>query len=232
MGTWPPGMPGSAGPPGSAVPPVWPYQFAYPTALPAPRPHGLPLAAGGARLLARLVDIFVVLVLNVVVNGWFVYEYVKEVSPVVRELYHRSLEGNRSTSGLDVTERAANLQIVIVLLATALWFAYEVPAVANSGQTLGKRLLGIRVVRLDTAQRIGFGRSFRRWNTMGLPTLLWSCCGIGFVLQFVDALFVAIDRPLHQALHDKSALTVVVQVGRSRAPETTTEETHDRVDSR
>jgi uncharacterized RDD family membrane protein YckC len=183
--------------------------------MPAPRPHGWPLAASGARLLARLIDIFVVLVLNLVVNGWFVYEYVKEVSPVVRELWNRSLEGDRSTAGLAVTERAANLQIVIVLLAAALWFAYEVPAVANTGQTIGKRLLGIRVIRLDNQRRLGFGRSFRRWNTMGLPTLLWSCCGIGFVLQFVDALFVAFDRPLHQALHDKSALTVVVHVGRS-----------------
>jgi uncharacterized RDD family membrane protein YckC len=178
--------------------------------MPAPRPHGLPLAASGARLLARLIDIFAVLMLNVLVNGWFVYEYVREVSPVVRQFW----AGERSANGLAVSERAANLQIVIVLLAAALWFAYEVPAVANTGQTIGKRLLGIRVVRLDTPQRLGFGRSFRRWNTMGLPTLLW-CCGIGFLLQFVDALFVAVDRPLHQALHDKSALTVVVHVGRS-----------------
>lgn len=172
----------------------------------------MPLAAGGARLLARLIDIFVVLVLNVLVNGWFVYEYVKEVSPVYREWTRRVMDGDGS-SVPNVTERAANLQIVIVLLAAALWFAYEVPAVANTGQTIGKRLLGIRVIRLDNPQRLGFGRSFRRWNTMGLPTLLW-CCGIGFVLQFIDALFVAFDRPLHQALHDKSALTVVVDVGR------------------
>jgi uncharacterized RDD family membrane protein YckC len=177
----------------------------------------MPLAASGARLLARLIDIFVVLVLNVLVNGWFVYEYVKEVSPVYRAWSRRVTEGDGSSLP-NVTERAANLQIVIVLLAAALWFAYEVPAVANTGQTLGKRLLGIRVIRLDNPQRLGFGRSFRRWNTMGLPTLLW-CCGIGFVVQFIDALFVAIDRPLHQALHDKSALTVVVDVGRS-APAT------------
>jgi uncharacterized RDD family membrane protein YckC len=176
----------------------------------------MPLAASGARLLARLIDIFVVLVLNVLVNGWFVYEYVKEVSPVYREWSRRIVEGEASSVPA-VTERAANLQIVIVLLATALWFAYEVPAVANTGQTIGKRLLGIRVIRLDNPQRLGFGRSFRRWNTMGLPTLLW-CCGIGFVLQLIDALFVAFDRPLHQALHDKSALTVVVHV-RSSAPD-------------
>jgi uncharacterized RDD family membrane protein YckC len=194
--------------------------------MPAPQPHGMALAASGARLLARLIDIFVVLVLNVIVNGWFVYEYVREVSPVFRELWDRSLEGNRSTAGLAFSERAANLQIVIVLLAAALWFAYEVPAVANTGQTIGKRLLGIRVIRLDNPQRLGFGRSFRRWNTMGLPTLLW-CCGIGFVLQFVDALFVAFDRPLHQALHDKSALTVVVNVGRSAPATEPSGEPHD-----
>jgi uncharacterized RDD family membrane protein YckC len=186
---------------------------------PAPRPHGLPLAAGGARLLARLIDIFVVLLLNVVVNGWFIAEYVREVSPFYRELWNRWQQGDVSGAGPAFSPRARNLQIVILLLAAALWFAYEVPAIANTGQTIGKRLLGIRVIRLDNPQRLGFSRSFRRWNTMGLPTLLW-WCGLGFLLQFVDALFVAIDRPLHQALHDKSALTVVVHVGRSPGPDT------------
>ena len=83
---------------------------------------------------------------------------------------------------------------------------------ANSGQTFGKRVLGIRVVRLEEPGPIGFARSLRRWNTIGLPTLLWPCCGIGFVLQFVDALYLLADRPLMQSLHDKSARTVVVRV--------------------
>ena len=39
---------------------------------------------------------------------------------------------------------------------------------------------------------------------------------MGFLLQFVDCIFVAIDRPLHQALHDKGAATVVVEVPRAR----------------
>jgi uncharacterized RDD family membrane protein YckC len=99
----------------------------------------------------------------------------------------------------------------------ALWFAYEVPAVASTGQTLGKRMLGIKVMRLESPDPLGFGRSMRRWNRMGLPTVLWPCCGVGFVLQAVDSLFVAIDRPLHQAIHDKAALTVVV-VTRKRGP--------------
>ena len=163
--------------------------------------------------MARLIDIGAVFLLNVAVNGWFVYQYWLEIRPTIVEAWRRALT-NEPPSMADLPQPgpdAGNLQIVIVLIAAALWFAYEVPAIANTGQTPGKRLLNIKVVRLESDQPLGFGRSFRRWNTMGLPTLLWICF-VGFILQFIDALFVAIDRPLHQAIHDKSAHTVVVAV--------------------
>jgi uncharacterized RDD family membrane protein YckC len=100
-----------------------------------------------------------------------------------------------------------------------------VPAHANTGQTLGKRLLGIKVMRLESDEPLGFRRSIRRWNTIGLPTLIWPCYGVGFVLQFVDAIWPTFDRPMHQALHDKSALTVVVQA--APAAPTATERQND-----
>jgi uncharacterized RDD family membrane protein YckC len=207
---------GQAGPAApEATPPGWPAgAYPHPGPLPEPRPHGLPLASPGTRLLARLVDIAAVLALNVVVNGWFVWQYVRGVAPVYREMNRRLADGRPIFEDLpQASSQAGTLQIVIVLLAAALWFAYEVPALANTGQTPGKRLLGIKVVRLESADRLGFGRSLRRWNTLGLPTLFWTC-GVGFLLQIIDCLFVAIDRPLRQALHDKSAQTVVVHVGR------------------
>lgn len=206
-----------AAPPWGAPPPGWPYPlYPYPPQLPIPRPHGLALAPLGARVVARLIDIGVVLLLNIVVNGWFVWRYVQEVLPVYQEMNRRALAGQPLLQDLPQPgEQAGNLQMVILLVAAALWFAYEVPALANNGQTLGKRLMGIRVVRLESGDRLGFGRSFRRWNTLGLPTLLWTCCGIGLVLQLVDCAYALFDRPLHQALHDKSARTVVVQVSRS-----------------
>lgn len=185
---------------------------------PPPRPHGYTLATPGARLLARLIDIGLVFLLNVAVNGWFVYQYWLEVQPLISEVWRRSLANETSMADLPQPgPQAGNLQIAIVVIAAALWFAYEVPAVANTGQTPGKRLLKIKVVRLESDQPLGFGRSFRRWNTMGLPTLLWICM-VGFILQFIDALFVAIDRPLYQALHDKSAHTAVVAVPSKEAP--------------
>lgn len=184
-----------------------------------PQPHGHTLATPGSRLLARLVDIALVFGLNVLVNGWFVYRLWQEMSSTFQEISRRVASGDTSTEALPALgDRFADLLLTIVVIATALWFAYEVPAVANTGQTPGKRLLRIQVVRLESADPLTFGRSFRRWNTLGFPTLLWYCLGIGLILQAIDVLFVPFDRPLHQALHDKSANTVVVAVPAGSGP--------------
>jgi uncharacterized RDD family membrane protein YckC len=214
----------SAGAVGQAGP--WPatggVPATYAVADPA-APHALVLASPGARFIARLVDILAVVVLNVLANGWLAVRYWQLVSPTMREAVRRSMTGE-STDGLTLPEQSSWLLLAIALVGLAVWFAYEVPATANGGQTMGKWLLGVKVMRMETAERLGLGRSWRRWRTMATPTLFW-CCGIGFVLQAVDCLFVAIDRPLRQALHDKSAQTVVVRVarrsglpGRSKSP--------------
>jgi uncharacterized RDD family membrane protein YckC len=192
-------------------PPGWPPGYAFP----APRPHGLPLAPLGARLAARLIDIGILLLLNAVVNGWFVAQWVREVGPLLAEASRRILARDSSAEGLPQPDpQADSLLLVIVLIITALWLAYEVPALANGGQTIGKRLAGVKVLPLSNDQQLGFGRSLRRWNTLGLPVFLWYCCGLGLVLQLVDCGYALVDRPLRQALHDKRAQTVVVQVPR------------------
>lgn len=212
-GRWP-GPPTDAGQP-SGPPPGWPYPT-WPGRPPLPQPHGLPLASYGARLVARLIDFGVVFLLNVAVNGWFVWRYVEEVAPYLRESFRRALAGNSSTEGLPQPgEQAGGLQIVILLIATALWFAYEVPSMAARGQTFGKRVAGIRAVPVEADQPLGFGRATRRWTTLGLPTMLWYCCGFGLLLQLVDAVSPLFDQPLRQALHDKRAQTVVVQLPRT-----------------
>jgi uncharacterized RDD family membrane protein YckC len=129
--------------------------------------------------------------------------------PVYRE-WNQRFWANESTSEIVQPERAGTLQVVILILIAALWFAYEVPAIAGTGQTLGKRLLKIKVMRLESEEPIGFGRAIRRWNPLGLSVLLWTC-GVGFLLQFLDSLSPVIDWPLHRAFHDRSAGTVVVR---------------------
>ncbi|NJP35679.1 RDD family protein [Micromonospora thermarum] len=213
-GGWPPH---AAPPQGYGPPPGWPYPT-WPGRPPEPRPHGLPLAGYGARLVARLIDFAVVFALNAVVNGWFVWRYIQEISPSVEEAWSRIVSQERTTEPLPPAgDQASGLQIAILLIATALWLAYEVPSTASRGQTFGKRVMGVKVVPVSADAPLGFGRALRRWNTLGLPTLLWFCC-IGFLLQLVDAVSPLFDHPMRQALHDKRAQTVVVQLPRTPAP--------------
>ncbi|MEV4659029.1 RDD family protein [Micromonospora sp. NPDC049301] len=206
----PPGWAPQGVPPGWAphgVPPGWPGRP------PEPRPHGLELAGYGQRFTARLIDFGIVFALNALVNGWFVWRWIQELLPYWREVLRRAQQGNSSTEGLPpIGEQAGLLLVVILVIATALWLAYEVPAMAAGGQTVGKRVMRIRAVPLAADQPLGVGRALSRWTTLGMPTLLWYCAGLGLVLQLVDALSPLFDHPLRQALHDKRAQTVVVQV--------------------
>ncbi|MEU8260910.1 RDD family protein [Micromonospora sp. NPDC048999] len=222
-GQWP-GYPAAPGHP-QGPPPGWPHPT-WPGRQPPPRPHGLPLASYGARLAARLIDLGLLLLLNAVVNGWFVYRFIQEVAPALREVVKRSLAGNNSTEGLPTFgEQADGLVIAILVIATALWFAYDVPSMAARGQTFGKRVMRVRALPVEADEPLGFGRATRRWSTLGMPTLLWYCCGFGLLLQFLDAVSPLFDQPLRQALHDKRAQTVVVQLPRERKQHRATPDT-------
>jgi uncharacterized RDD family membrane protein YckC len=181
-----------------------PYAYSY---QPQVRPHGLALAGLGPRLVARLVDILAVLLLNIVVNGWFAYQWWQEVSPGARA----ALRDPRGAP-FQPSERSQYLLLTIFFIATALWLAYEVPAIGSSGQTLGKRMMHIKVVRVENLEPIGYGRAFRRWARLGMWTTLWWCYGIGLLFQLIDSVSVFFDRTLRQALHDKIAHTVVVEI--------------------
>lgn len=164
----------------------------------------------GARFMARFVDLLALLGLNALVNGWFIYQYIREVWPIFVETYQTILEGGQAGTP-QLTERATNLNLAILFISLALWFAYEVPALANTGQTPGKRLFGIKVVRLDGSS-LGFGAAFRRWAFFAIPNLLWPC---GLLIQIVDSLWCTWDRPLRQCGHDKLVRTAVVMASSS-----------------
>ncbi|HEX6073870.1 MAG TPA: RDD family protein [Micromonosporaceae bacterium] len=222
----PPATPPAAPPPAAPAPPSTTSTGAPAAALArltgAPAPwvqvgdrvmvHGRDLAPLSARFMARLVDILVVTGLNLVVNGWFMYQWFREMLPVYAET-QKWLAGQVKEQPLP-TDRATNLLYAILVIAMALWFAYEVPAIAWRGQTLGKRLFEIKVIRYD-GELLGFGGSFSRWFVMALPNV-----ALGWLvpLQFADALWCIWDRPLRQCLHDKRARGVVVRLGPQDRP--------------
>jgi uncharacterized RDD family membrane protein YckC len=225
-------VPPPSGPPRNGAPLAWPLPPPRPAPAPpagppppglllpglmygVPRPHGLPVAPLGLRVLARLIDLGVVLALNVVGNGWLIYLYLSDIWPAVRKMQDQMLQSNPNADAIPaIPERARWVLLAIPLVAAALWFAYEVPAIAQRGQTLGKRAVGIRVLPLESTEPLGYLRSMRRWNPLGLPVLLYTCCGVGFLLQLVDGLSPVFGGPLRLAFHDRSAGTVVVHSGR------------------
>jgi uncharacterized RDD family membrane protein YckC len=178
-----------------------------------PLPHGLPVAPLGLRCLARVIDFGVILGLNVLGNGWLVYLFLSDLRPWFKAVWQAAQTRANADAVPVVPDRVSYLVALIPMVVAALWLVYEVPAIAQRGQTFGKRVVGIKVLALESTQPIGFARALRRWNPLGLPVLLW-VCGLGFLLQLVDVFSPLAGGPLHLALHDRSAATVVVHSGR------------------
>jgi uncharacterized RDD family membrane protein YckC len=123
----------------------------------------------------------------------------------------RQVAAGEQTLTTEPTPRMQTLSIAIALVATLLWLLYEAPSIASRGQTIGKRLMGIKVVPIEKNEPLGFARAFARWARLGMWTLFW-WCGVGLVIQFVASLSPVFDPRLRQAWHDKAAATVVVAV--------------------
>ncbi len=230
---WPPGVrlpPGVQLPPNGQTenpPPGWPAGTGYPYVVVVPRPHGMALASLGRRFAARVIDIVAVALLSAILTGYLVYQWWQETSGYWQQTWQIMSAAFKGASVPDVrptmTSRGGWLSVAILLLIMVIWLVYEVPNIASSGQTPGKRLMGIRVVGLEATTPIGVRRAIRRWMPLALPMLVWTCGPLGFlfggVLQLINCLSPTINRPLRLALHDRRAFTVVVQTGTDHDPE-------------
>lgn len=182
----PPGHPGG------------PYRWHVPP--PAPlSPGGVPLADFGTRLLAYMIDIALLTAGTVVV-----------AAPVVAVLIFQVLpEPGTVTAGFDPFDVVLPVLLIeagllnVVLLG---YYLYAVEYMHRTGQTLGKRLMRIRVVPIDPARRLTRGMAVKRY-------LVEFVAG-SFVpfLHYVDCFWPLWDKPYQQTLHDKVAKTVVVKV--------------------
>ncbi|MFD4377725.1 RDD family protein [Streptomyces sp. NPDC058486] len=194
----PPGSPPPTGPP----PPGSPYDSPYPP----PPPQGgygggyggtdplsgmPPLAESGRRILARLVDWLIVAVPLAVIGIPFdVYDRVTEDDADFQDAF---------TGGTS---------IVFQLLTIVAFVAYDTVLTAKNGQTLGKRLMKLRVAMLNDGSTPPMSQSLLRAVVLWLPALI--CCACLWPLLLL--ILILVDKPYKQGLHDKAAKTVVVTV--------------------
>ncbi|MEU3252786.1 RDD family protein [Streptomyces sp. NPDC006997] len=99
----------------------------------------------------------------------------------------------------------ASMMVVFVIMA-AIGLLYEWLLTALLGGTLGKLAVGIRVVNVNTGQKIGLGSSFIRWI---IPIVGSFACGIGQLLVYLSPFWDKSGR--QQGWHDKAASTMVIQ---------------------
>ena len=95
----------------------------------------------------------------------------------------------------------------VQLLAAAVSALYEIVLIRQRGQTVGKRVLGIKVVRVTDGALPDWTASIVRYVLPVVPVLV-PVPGV-FLLSIVVYL-VAIVHPLRQGWHDRAAGTIVV----------------------
>lgn len=110
-------------------------------------------------------------------------------------------------------EQALSILIIVMPIFIIYMFIYliiNIVLLVKNGQTIGKKILGIKIVREGSHERAGFWRIFGlRYFVNGL------CQGFSGLIPGGDFIYFVIDscmvfRDDRQCLHDKIADTVVV----------------------
>lgn len=167
-------------------------------------PQGIPLASAGTRLAARVIDTFIVMActfIPVLILALIVLQH--DISRL-RDLAQSNLpteESNAQMSQLwqDAAPRLVILYLLLFLLSVLVPLAYETLLTSRHGQTVGKRAMKIRVVRLSDGEppsvKAALGRA-------ALHALIGG--------TYVDPLWCIWDKPWKQCIHDKPVGTIVV----------------------
>ncbi|MBI4389586.1 MAG: RDD family protein [Nitrospinae bacterium] len=128
-----------------------------------------------------------------IVGGIVSYPLEKKFGLSTAELLEQLTSGGREV------QQALTYILLYATLLTVLWGLYFTCFLGVDGQTPGKKLLGVRVVRVD-GEPMDYKTAFNRFAG-------YSVSGSVFFLGFIWALF---DRN-QQTWHDKMAHTIVVR---------------------
>ncbi len=192
-----------------AVAPARPVPEAGEAGFEAPEAEPVTLASPWSRLLARCADGFLELLAAVpalVVLG-------PDLMKVLQAIVAASREGEFNLEGLETTRLMPALALFAALQLALL--GIQIFLLSSRGQSLGKILLGVRVVRADHDEPPGF---LRAWLLRELPSgaiqgMLQLVPIVGFFLRFafVTTNYLMIFREDRRCLHDFIAGTRVVR---------------------
>ncbi len=190
-------------PPQQGYGPNYPPPGWRPPPPPALSPGGQPLADFGTRLLAYLIDAAIITAVAMVVALPVVFIFVFNQ---MNELAALDPYGPEPDVFGDFIGPLLLVELGLILLIMAANYVYYVEMLHRSGQTVGKRVMKVRVVPIDPAATLT--------RTMAAKRYLVEFVGGGFLpfFSYLDGLWQLWDKPYQQTLHDRFAQTVVIKV--------------------
>ncbi|MDX3521653.1 RDD family protein [Streptomyces scabiei] len=143
-----------------------------------------PLADSGKRVLARIIDMILVgLVVWLLAWAFRISQY--------------TVDSDDFEFGKSLAQEA---------LAAVLYIAYDTVLTVRNGQTLGKKLLKLRVADLNDGSTPSTQTALIRAAVLWIPFAF--CCAC--IWTAIAGGWSFFDKPYKQGLHDKAAKTVVV----------------------
>ena len=106
----------------------------------------------------------------------------------------------------DAMGGAAIIAISVGALGMLALIVINLVMLHRTGQTIGKRLLGVKILRTD-GSRAGLARIF--FLRMFVPGMIGGVPFVGFIFSIVDPLFIFQES--RRCVHDLIADTIVVQ---------------------
>ncbi|WP_405142554.1 RDD family protein [Sphaerisporangium sp. NBC_01403] len=200
----PPGQPyggpqdGGYGNPYGAPPP-----YGAPQGAPIPQGAPAPLAEWWERLVARIID-------NVIFGVIYAI-----LSSILASIFQPSVADILANPALS-TGSYVLPGLLAGIIAFAAYAAYDYVLHSKDGQTLGKKVMKIRLAAvgggpLDSSVVMKRSAIFPGVMVLyGIPFLGW----LSSIFVLVLGVLILVDKPLQQGLHDKLAGTVVVKAPR------------------
>jgi uncharacterized RDD family membrane protein YckC len=167
---------------------------------------GAPLAHPADRFLAALIDSVIVgaiLAVPLALSAWYLFARMFHLLDLAPDTTHPFRQI------VDIWWAELLVFAILVPVSLAVTYLYYVTFMHRTGQTVGKRAMKIKVVRLADGSPIDAGIARRRW-TVQFVAQAWSAPLPGFA--YADLLWLLWDVPYRQCLHDKVAQTAVVKV--------------------
>jgi uncharacterized RDD family membrane protein YckC len=152
-----------------------------------------PLADYGKRFLARFIDFLIIAIPLGLIEWGTSNRFV--------------ISTDNSDSGTDVVSKAySGSGLLWLLISLVAYIGYDTLMVSKSGQTLGKKLLGLRVAMLNDGSVPTTNAALARAAVLWAPFVICCYC----LWDIILIITIVADKPYRQGWHDKAGKTVVV----------------------